>query len=92
VASAPGLIWRAAIIKNTIEDTVQLKAVRAGDVVKVGGVPLRVKAAQRDDAGLVTLKLEDGPTRPMTMVGVPDMRVVRAPLVLPQPGSGQYPE
>ena len=69
MASAPGLIWRAAIIKNTIEDTVQLKAVR---------VPLRVKAAQRDDAGLVTLKLEDGPTRPMTMVGVPDMRVVRA--------------
>jgi hypothetical protein len=78
VASAPGPIWRAAIIKNTIEDTVQLKAVRAGDVVTVGGVPLRVKAAQRDDAGLVTLKLENEPARPMTMVGVPDMRVVRA--------------
>ena len=78
MASAPGLIWRAVTIKNTIEDTVQLKAVRAGDVVTVGGVPLRVKAAQRDDAGLVTLKLENEPARPMTMVGVPDMRVVRA--------------
>ncbi|WP_172411883.1 hypothetical protein [Arthrobacter globiformis] len=78
MASAPGPIWRAAIIKNTIEDTVQLKAVRAGDAVTVGGVPLRVKAAQRNDAGLVTLKLENEPARPMTMVGVPDMRVVRA--------------
>ena len=56
----------------------QLKAVRAGDVVTVGGVPLRVLAAQRDDAGLVTLKLEDGPARHMTMVGVPGMRVRRA--------------
>jgi hypothetical protein len=59
-----------------MDHKVRLKAVQAGEFVKFGGIPLRVLSTRRD-AGLVTLKLEDRPERPMTLVGVADMAVHR---------------
>lgn len=67
----------AVIIKKTMDNKVRLKGVRAGEIVKLGGIPLRVLSTHRD-AGLVTLKLEDKPEKPMTLVGVANMAVHRA--------------
>ncbi|MFF2316440.1 hypothetical protein ACFVTE_09240 [Arthrobacter sp. NPDC058097] len=74
--TAPGMMGWAVIIKKTTDDKVRLKGVRAGEIVKFGGIPLRVLSTHRD-ADLVTLKLEDKPERPMTFLGVADMAVHR---------------
>jgi hypothetical protein len=72
-----GMMGWAVSIKKIMDNKVRLKGVRAGEIVKFGGIPLRVLSTRRD-AGLVTLKLEDKPERPMTFVGLADMAVHRA--------------
>jgi hypothetical protein len=78
---------RLTAIKNIVDDTVHLKAVRAGDIVRFGGISMRVLSAERQ-AGLVTLELEDQPARPMTLVGLPDMPVHRDTLPEAYQGDG----
>lgn len=61
-------------MRNGINKGTRLAAVRPGDVLTLQRSRFRVLSA-RCDADLVTLKLDDAPDRPLTLIGVAAMAV-----------------
>jgi hypothetical protein len=68
-------------MKNA-QNTVQLEAVRPGDVLALHDNRFHVLTSQQH-AGLVTLELEDLPDHPLTLIGVAGMKVTIEPVTEP---------